>query len=514
MAAAYPAIGPAVGRPVHATALGGRLLNFILFLTIVLSCVAFIEPSPHDVFMLLLLIACFLARVPLDRRLAPLLFMIVIWLVGGAFSALEVIGEKDRFPSLHQDPIQYFGTSVYLGVAAIMFACLFSTGNLTRLKILNRAYLIAAVCTTIAGCIGFFHLLPHSDMFLALSDDGLSFRVKASFKDPNVYGPFLVFPILMLMIGFLTRRVTLIGLFLATFLCGGVFLSFSRGAWVHLALSAAIAGMLCFATAPDRRTRRRIVVFGLLTIFAMTVALIALLSISSVHDMFLERAKLFQPYDIAGSGGRFELQKLALGEILQRPNGMGPYGLSNATGGQQHNVYLQGFLVYGWLGGVAYLAIVVLTLMLGFRSLFARTPWQPFLIAAFAAFFGEAGEGMIIDTDHWRHFFLLLGLVWGLSVATINWRRGLLSPVAVRAPMTAEPMREPVPAVSTDTRAPHAATTPIPEPVMADRPAARAVEPVPPSAPADTKVNASREAKRLDVRALMKELGATFNSRS
>ena len=26
----------------------------------------------------------------------------------------------------------------------------------------------------------------------------------------------------------------------------------------------------------------------------------------------------------------------------------------------------------------------------------------------------------MVDTDHWRHFFLLLGLVWGLTVATIN----------------------------------------------------------------------------------------------
>jgi hypothetical protein len=29
----------------------------------------------------------------------------------------------------------------------------------------------------------------------------------------------------------------------------------------------------------------------------------------------------------------------------------------------------------------------------------------------------------VVDTDHWRHFFLLLGLVWGLTIATINSRR-------------------------------------------------------------------------------------------
>ena len=35
------------------------------------------------------------------------------------------------------------------------------------------------------------------------------------------------------------------------------------------------------------------------------------MSIDSVHDMFLERAKAIQPYDV-GPGGRFCEQKLAL----------------------------------------------------------------------------------------------------------------------------------------------------------------------------------------------------------
>ena len=65
-----------------------------------------------------------------------------------------------------------------------------------------------------------------------------------------------------------------------------------------------------------------------------------------------------------------------------------------------------------------------MTLIVGLRFLRVHTPWQLYLLAAYAAFVGEAAEGMVVDTDHWRHFFLLLGLIWGLSVATINWRRG------------------------------------------------------------------------------------------
>jgi hypothetical protein len=64
--------------------------------------------------------------------------------------------------------------------------------------------------------------------------------------------------------------------------------------------------------------------------------------------------------------------------------------------------------------------------MIGLRAAIVRSPWQYYLVAAYAVFVGEVGEGTIIDTDHWRHFFLMLGLIWGLTVATQKaaWRTG------------------------------------------------------------------------------------------
>jgi len=90
---------------------------------------------------------------------------------------------------------------------------------------------------------------------------------------------------------------------------------------------------------------------------------------------------------------------------------------------QQHNVYLQAFIVYGWIGGLTYIVLLLSTLWIGIRTALVRTPWQPYLITAFATFVGEVLEGFIIDTDHWRHFFLLLGMVWGLAAATLNQTR-------------------------------------------------------------------------------------------
>jgi len=402
---------PAISRGQHSSrnaALAQRLLNVVLFITVLTSSIAFIEPSPHDGLMMVLLVACVAAGVGFDRKLVPLLFLVVAWLIGGFLSLIQV-GDNAK-------DIQYAGTSVYLGIAAVMFACLFSSGDLRRLAALRRGYILAALIATAAGYIGFFHLLPYSDIFL--DND----RVSATFKDPNVFAPFLVFPIVWLMIRILTRGIKLTDVALLMVLTGGLLLSFSRGAWAHFTISAAVGITTVFLVTPDPRMRARIIVISLLTAIFAVVLVAALMSIGSVHDMFVERAKAIQPYDV-GPGGRFWLQQQALGTILENPDGLGPFEFDRIYGLQQHNVYMQGFLVYGWLGGAAYLTLVAVTLMLGLLSVSIAAPWQYYLITAYAVFVGEAVEGMIVDTDHWRHFFLMLGLIWGLSTASINHRR-------------------------------------------------------------------------------------------
>ena len=158
MAARSPAAALPIEHPGSSAAFAERLLNFVLFITVLLSSIAFIEPSPHDVMMFVLLVACVTARVPFDRRLAPLLILTIIWLIGGAMSLVQV-GDDEK-------AVQYFGTSVYLGCAGILFACLFSDGDPVRLTILRRAYLLAAMHgDRRRGYIGFFHLLPGADIF-------------------------------------------------------------------------------------------------------------------------------------------------------------------------------------------------------------------------------------------------------------------------------------------------------------------------------------------------------------
>ena len=404
--AADMAIAPASPLQAPAVAFRERILLVVLYVTVLASSVAFIEPSPHDVLMGVLAIACLVAGVRFERMLVLPFLLLLIWNVAGMMSLLNVVGLEKT--------IQYTGTSVYLAVAALMFACIFAQNTMPRLAAMRTAYIFTAVLVSFAGVSGYFHLFPGAEtMFVG------SGRANGAFKDANVFGPFLIWPILVVLERMVARRIGFIDTVVAAILLLGLLLSFSRGAWFHFAVSGVAMLALAFLTAPSARARMRVLGLSTLGIVALAAALIILLSFDSIGQMFYERAHLFQFYDV-GEGGRFRLQELALSSVLNYPNGMGPFEFARVHGLQQHNVYLQSFLVYGWTGAMAYLLLLFTTLLVGFRTAIVRTPWQPYIITAFAAFVGEVAEGLVIDSDHWRHFYLLLGMIWGLAAATFS----------------------------------------------------------------------------------------------
>jgi len=297
-------------------------------------------------------------------------------------------------------------------IAAIVIAVIVSENTMARMASLRKAYIAAAIITAIAGTIGYFNLIPPLYQYLTLYDRAVGF-----FKDPNVYGPYLIWPALIVGARMLTERLRLRDCVLEVILLIGLLLSVSRGAWMHFALSAALMIALLFLTARDQRFRMRVILLTAIGVFALAALFVVMMSIPSVRDALAARANVVNDYDV-GTGGRFQLQELALGALLEFPNGMGPFEFARVNGLQQHNVYLQAFIVYGWIGGVAYILLLAATLLVGLRSALAPTPWQTYAIVSLAVFVGEVVEGMVIDTDHWRHFFLLLGLVWGLAAAT------------------------------------------------------------------------------------------------
>ncbi len=407
--ATRPTAGLTPARPVSRGAT--QILEICLFFIILISGFVFIEPSPYEFAVVPLAFACLIAGVTIQRELLPMIWLLLLWNIGGAIAYFRVVDKDltDRFVII----------TLFMAVSAIIFAALFSTDSVRRLRILRAAYIIAALLAAMAGIIGYFNLTSGLGELFAPGG-----RARGPFKDPNVYGPFLILPILFLLQSLLSRGIRLLPTATLLVILFGFFLSFSRGAWIHFLLSGVIMLGLMIVTAENHRTRVRLILLGVVCVGLLAMAMALALSVDSIADMFKQRAQVVQSYDV-GSGGRFTLQDLALTEILNYPFGMGPFAFAEAYNYQQHNVYLQAFLVYGWLGGLAYVALILLTLVVGLGAALKRTPWQPYLIAVYATFVGVVGEGIIIDTDHWRHFFLLLGIIWGLVAASRGFERRL-----------------------------------------------------------------------------------------
>jgi hypothetical protein len=241
-------------------------------------------------------------------------------------------------------------------------------------------------------------------------------RAKAFFNDPNVFGPFLILPAMYLLQRVLlgNGRRALLGGALFVVLAIGVFASFSRAAWGHLAASSALVFILCFAFEAHAREKARLLMIATAGVVVIGISIAGMLSIPSVSRLFEIRAAA-QSYD-EGETGRFGRQSYAYEVALQNPLGIGPNEFSTMRVSElPHNVYVNVLLVYGWGGGLVFYVLVLSTLWRGITSVIRAGPNRLLLIPLVAVFVPLSVEAAIIDLDHWRHFFLVAGLIWGVT---------------------------------------------------------------------------------------------------
>jgi O-antigen ligase len=311
-------------------------------------------------------------------------------------------------------PVTHTLITLYLSVAAVVLAGFVARSPERHMRLIMNAYLWSAFVAAVAGVIGYFHILPGAYELFTKFD-----RAAGTFKDPNVFGPFLVPALLYAVYLWLNRPIfrAAVPLAMTAFLTFGILLSFSRGAWFNFALSLTAFGGLSFITSRTNLGRIKLFLSSVFGVFGLIAVIMVALQFDEVTKLIDQRASLDQSYDF-GSQGRFGGQAKAVGVVVDHPFGIGAREFGAVHHHEDvHNVYLSMLLNAGWIGGFVYLSIVVITLGAGLPLLLRRSPGQDWFIIAWSCFFGVAIEGFVIDTDHWRHFFVLLGLVWGLMVA-------------------------------------------------------------------------------------------------
>jgi O-antigen ligase len=377
-------------------------------LTIAMSGIVFSEPAPVDALTIgLIILLPTIGHVSFNSGVLAFGGM---WLVTAASLLLAASFSHDlKATGTH------VAVTIYLYAACVVFAAFVARSPRAHAELILKVWTVAALIACGAAVFGYFGLLPGGYELFTEND-----RASGTFKDPNVFGPFLIVPLLYLLNAALDRSFgrMLLPLAGSALLALGVFLSFSRGAWINLVLSLAIYGYLLMATTRKARVRLKIIALLFAGGILGAGAVIAALSSDQVANLLSERASLEQSYDI-GSEGRFEGQEKAAGLIVERPLGIGALEFSARHHAEAaHNVYLSMFLNAGWLGGSVYLILVVLTLIFGFRFAMRATEMRALFLVVYAAFAATAFEGAIIDSDHWRHFYLMMALVWGIMTAS------------------------------------------------------------------------------------------------
>jgi hypothetical protein len=384
--------------------------RLVIWLTLLSSCIAFIEPSPFEILFTVMALTFLATRLPFSIMLAPLIVLLALYNLGGLIALV---------PFTHDGKaVMFILISIYMAIAASIFAAVMLEDTARRAMMIESGWIAGAVLASLAGILGYFNVAGMGALFT------LNERAAGPFKDPNVLGTYLLFPFVCLVLGFVlgNRRFFLYRAFALVVIAGAIFLSFSRGAWGLAVLAPALAILIAFVTSRSNFEKARIVFVSLAAIGVLAALLMIILSIDDVRELFLQRFSLEQSYDVK-SGGRFDNQAKALPMLLELPNGFGPFQFRTHFPEDPHNVYINGFASYGWLGGLSYLAMSIITMVIGWRSVLLRSSVQPMLIACWSTMFFLILQGFTIDTDHWRHYYVLLGMTWGLHAVALREQR-------------------------------------------------------------------------------------------
>ena len=365
-----------------AVALGFALLGIVFF-----------EPAPSDlVFLVVIAVALVTGRFSFQRVPAAAVGIIGAFLALSLLSAVEVL-DAPRAAT-------FFATTVYMAVLGLWL-----TGWVTndrRAKLVAGGYLFAAVAACVLGLLALFVAIPERERIVG---EG---RIVALFKDPNVFGPFVIPAALILLEEILSPRLFRMSRVfkgvLLLILALGVLFSYSRGAWANLAVGV---GVLLTVLAVRRRGFRKVVpALSLVVVAALLVA--GTVTVTGSGDFLFERAQM-QSYD----ADRLQAWVAGLEPAQRYPFGVGPGQFEEIASLSAHSLYIRVFTEQGLPGLIAIAALLIFTLVVAVKNAVAgRSTYGIGSAALLAAWVGLVVNSFVIDTLHWRHLWVVAALIW------------------------------------------------------------------------------------------------------
>jgi len=307
----------------------------------------------------------------------------------------------------------FAGATLYVISLAFLFSTITETKEWheTRNAFLLAVWITAAI-VLILTLLGFLGWNGHiADLYYAR-------RPRGFFKDPNVAGPFIAVGTLFALsrLLFLRKRLVSFNGFLLLTSLLAVISTFSRGALLNLAAGIVVLGLIAVKA-------RRGLKFAIALAIVAGLSLVALPYLAEVFGQSI-RFRGLTRYDIYG---RFAAWKAGLLLAEHYPWGIGPGQFEIFAPKYEmelfrevlitpsaHNTYLRVLVENGVIGlGVFLLALGSLSLSLIRNVVVAIRENNLRLLADGAwlasALLGILVESFVIDTLHWRHFWILAG---------------------------------------------------------------------------------------------------------
>lgn len=371
--------------------------NFLYLTAVVAMNYTLMRPSPVDLLFILsfLLTLAHLAVSPqklVSKRTILLTLLLGTWAVGYTLSSLPHLREPNVIFELIAKTF-----AISIGVIAAFVSM---SWNRRRFETFMKVYIVSCVIASILGTIGF---VTQNGL---LTWDG---RAKGLIDDPNMFGSFLI-PAVLFCGYFLlrprTRKLLLLGALGILLL--GVILSFSR-----IALVATVVCLAAYVVFQNRHRPQRILVMAAaLTGIGALLLGVASLTSQEFTAKLMDRLTLAKSYDL-GEEGRYSRYLLVLPMILQNPIGVGVLQLEKIFPEPIHNIWLSSFVNYGWLAGFAWVTLVVSTVIVSVLNY--RRSRDDISIVLLLSILGIVMCSSLHEGEHWRHMWLLYGLVWGFA---------------------------------------------------------------------------------------------------
>jgi hypothetical protein len=380
-----------------------RLFLMFVGATFALSSIVFFEPAPVDAMVLGALLLGVLSGILKfgGIRPAPLL-LLTIFVLANLVSLYDPIDSRRA--------TWYIFVTVYLCLSWVFFVSFLGTYGQRGLRTIIDWYTVAAIFCLTLGLAAYFHVIGHQSFLLLYG------RPKGTFKDPNVYGPYMIPVALFALAGLVGRmhgrKSVILNGAIFFFLSAGLIMSFSRACWIDFAVSLFSYITFLYLLRPARTPPPVPVWKAALLSVLGTLVLGGVLELPAVKVMMDKRVTSngLQSYD----RDRFRTQRLAMDAAEKRPLGIGPGQAELAFDYATHSSYMRVLSENGWIGEFAYLSFILVSLGRGlWMGCATRDPfWKKIFFISAACILGHMVNSGVVDTVHWRHYWFLLALPW------------------------------------------------------------------------------------------------------